>query len=115
MSDVRLNVYYKTSNFINAQNKNNYGEIFSDLINNQFSLFVNYLEIFFWVNFNLLKGVTDIVLFNYFASQNVAAKSNKRLRLKVHRMINNYYCIVARTLLRYINCCIDPKTIKHFF
>ena len=39
-SDVWLNIYYKTGDFINVdQNKDNYGDIFFDLINNPFSLF----------------------------------------------------------------------------
>ena len=47
VSDVYLNVFYKTSDFNSHGQKNhNYGEIFTDLINNPFALHISYLERF---------------------------------------------------------------------
>ena len=65
VSDVYLNVFYKTSDFISHGPKNhNYGEIFTDLINNPFALHISYLEVYARLYFNLLKDVTQFVSFN---------------------------------------------------
>ena len=69
-SDVYLNVFYKTSDFISHGPKNhNYGEIFNELINHPFALYISYLEIYSRLYFNLLKDVTDFVSFNYFSRE----------------------------------------------
>ena len=99
-SDVHLNIFDRTSYFISHGPKsNNYGEIFCELINNPFALYISYLEIFCRVYFNLLKDVTEIVMFNYFAQEKVTVKMNVNKRASAHRVLINCYCMSARKLL----------------
>ena len=74
-SDVYLNIFYKTSDFISQGPKNhNYGEIFADLVNNPFSPYVSCFKFYSRLYFNLLKNVTDVVTFNFFSRESVGKK-----------------------------------------
>ena len=115
-SDVYLNVFYKTSDFISHGPKNhNYGEIFIELINNPFAFYISYLEIYSCLYFNLPKDVTDFVVFNCFSRQRLEKKLNKDSRDDVHRTLINCYCMSLKKLIRYLNVNIDPLIIEKIF
>lgn len=47
----------------------NLGEIFKEIANNPFGLYVIYLEIFLRVCFNELEQITDKIVFNCFSKK----------------------------------------------
>ena len=110
-SDAHLNILYKTSYFISHGPKsNNYGEMICELINNPFALYVFYLEIFCHVYFNLLKDVTEIIMFNYFAQEKLTVKMNVNKRASAHRVLISCYCMSARK-----NASVDQTMIEKIF
>ena len=66
---VILNLYlfvgdYKENHFLKTEN---FREIFFEVANNLFGLYVIYLQIYFRVIFNLLKPVTELIVNKYLA------------------------------------------------
>ena len=64
---VALNLYYSVGDY--ARNDimriENFGEIFFEISNNSFGVYIVYLQIYFRVFFNLLKSVTEVLIDNY--------------------------------------------------
>ena len=57
-----LSIYYVITDF-----KENYDEIFEQVINTPFSLYVTHIKVFFRIYFNKLRSVTDT--FHYFSGR----------------------------------------------
>ena len=110
-SIVHLNVYYKTSDFINHLPNENYDEIFNDLISRSFLLYVFYFEIFCRVYFNSLKVITNVIVFNYYSFVRLEKKLSKEDRDGVKHCILNIYCISLKKLVRELNAEIDPDRL----
>ena len=64
---VALNLYYSVGDYArnDIMRTENFGEIFFEISNNPFGVYIVYLQIYFRVSFNLLKSVTEVLIDNY--------------------------------------------------
>ena len=116
VSDICLIVFYKNSNFISHSPKNhNYGEMFTDLINNPFALHISYLDIYSRLCFNLLKDVTEFVSFNYFSRERLEDKLKSQKCRDIFRALVNCYCMLLKKLLLHLSANIDPIFIERIY
>ena len=111
-TDVYLNLHYQAGDFLRHDPAKNHGRLFKEIVNNSFSLYVVYLEVFFRVYFNSLKEITQIMLANYFAD---GETSLRRLAKKKRMTLIRLYCSKGKKNLRYLNASIDPQTFEYVF
>ena len=115
-SFVYPNIFYKTSDFIeHGPRCVNYSELFSDLIDKPFLLYVFYLEIFFRVFFNSLKSITDFIIFNYYSRERLEKKLAKEDHDGVRQSILNIYYLALKKLKFNLNCQIKPDCASNLF
>ena len=64
---VALNLYYSVGDYArnDIMRTENFGEIFFEISNNPFGVYIVYLQIYFRVFFNFLKSVTEVLIDNY--------------------------------------------------
>ena len=67
---VVLNLYYLVGEYIgNGKWTENFREIFFEIANNPFGVYISYLKIYLRMFFNLLRLVTEKVVGNYLAER----------------------------------------------
>ena len=108
-SSVYPNTFYKMSDFMeHGPHFVNNGELFSNLIDKPFSLYVFYFEIFFRVYFNSLKSIADFIIFNYYSRERLEKKLAKEDHDGVKQSVLNIYCLALKKLKSNLNCQIKP-------
>ena len=103
-----LNLHYQVGDFLNYDPASkNYGVIFTEIVNNPFSLYLMYLEIFFRVYFNELKAINETIIGNYFIEKNIEPCLVKKNKSMILFTLNKLYFLHGKSLLRCLNVCFD--------
>ena len=104
---VYANIFYKASDFIEHGPKRvNIGEVFRELIDKPFALYVLNFEVFFRIYFNHFKVVNDFLVFNYYYD-NDCGKNYKYLK----KTLFNMYCMHLKKAIFEINCLMSAEKI----
>ena len=106
---VVLNLYYLVDNFSLAEN---FGELFIEIANNWFGLYVLFLQIYFRVFLNALSDITNIVTENYLVEHEIKKDIGKVKQRTFGILLSCYYQTGAK-LLTFLNLILDANAFEH--
>ena len=106
---VVLNLYYLVDNFSLAEN---FGELFIEIANNSFGLYVLFLQIYFRVFLNALSDITNIVTENYLVEHEIKKDIGKVKQRTFGILLLCYYQTGAK-LLTFLNLILDANAFEH--
>ena len=104
-------IYYVVTDFLQDQRNESCGEIFKQVINTLFLLYVAYIEfLFFCICFNKLKLMTET--FHYFSGEKKDyAKKKKRINFSFLKL----FVFRGRRILDYLNVVLNDLSFSHTF
>ena len=111
---VVLNIYYLVGNYVSHLTKN-FNEIFSEIANTPFALYVLFVEIYLRMYFNLLKSFTDIVIENCLMNKSFSIFHVKALKQKYESILFLLYFDAGKMLLNYLNVIFSRQLLEHTF
>ena len=111
-----LSLYYKVGDFLKYDPRHgSYGEIFTKIANQPFSIYVLYLEVFFRFYFNKLKDVTETITENYLSEKKVSRCALPRERRSASLSLCRLNCFHGKKIIKFLNVHMDPDIINYIF
>ena len=92
----------------------NFGEIFFEVANNLFVLYIVYLQIYFRIFFNLLKPVTELIADKYLA-ESVCKKVISKLKKKINNRLFTSYSGAGTRFFRYLNIILNNSAFEYIY
>ena len=111
---IVLNIYYLVGNYISHLTEN-FNEIFSEIANTPFAVYVLFVQIYLRMYFNLFKLVTDIVVVNCLMSKSPSSCHVKALKQKYENILFSLCCDTGKILLDYLNVIFLRQSFEHIF
>ena len=111
---VVLNIYYLVGNYVSHLTEN-FNEIFSEIANTPFTVYVLFVQIYLRMYFNLFKPVTDIVIENCLMNKSPSSCHVEELKQKYENILFSLYCDAGKILLDYLNVILLRQPFKHIF
>ena len=91
---VVLNIYHLVGTY--SSKTENFGEVFYELANGPFGVYILYLQIYLRIFFNLLKPITEVVIENCLRNKSPSNNAGK-------------------SILNYLNVIMSSCTFGHVF
>ena len=92
----------------------NFGEIFFEVANNLFGIYVAYLQTYLRVFSNLLKPVTRLITDEYL-SEHRCKKAVSKIKKRINNTLMSCYFETGSKLLRYWNITLNGSAFRHIF
>ena len=108
---IALNIYYLVDDFSLAENL---GELFVEIADNLFGLYILFLQICFRVFLNALSDITNLVTENYLLEHEIKKVIGK-VRQRIFGMLLLCYCQTGAKLLAFFNLILDASAFEHIF
>ena len=109
-----LNIYYLVGNNVSYLTKN-FNEIFSEIANTPFDVYVFFLQIYLRAYFNFLKPVTNVVTENCSMNKYPSSCQVQALKQKYENILFSLYCEAGKILLDCLNVIFSKQPFEHIF
>ena len=110
---VVLNICYLVGNY--SSKTKQFGEVFYELANGPFGVYISYLQIYLRMFFNLLKLTTEVVIENCLRNKSPSMFCIKQLKQKCENILFSLYCNTGKILLNYLNVIMSNCSFEHVF
>ena len=110
---VVINLYYLVGEYAgNSKWTENFGEIFFEIANNPFGVYISYLQIFLKMFFNLLRLITEKVVDNYLAEHCFSKQTVSKIRKRLNNMLISCYPETGGKLRRHLNLVLSSRAFE---
>ena len=110
---VVLNIYYLVGNYFDRTK--NFNELFCEIVNGSFGVYVSFLQIYLRMFFNLLKLITEIIIQNCLRNRSPSNYYVNRFRQNYENILFPLCCNTGKTLLNYLNGVMSSQPFEHIF
>ena len=110
---IVLNIYYLIGEY--QSKAENYGELFFEVANNSFGVYIFYVQIYLRMFFNLLKPGTEMVIDNYLSEHCCSSQGVSKTRKKITSDLFSCYMKTVFKLLNYLNIVLSGEAFEHIF
>ena len=110
---IVLNIYYLVGEYLSKTK--NFGELFLEIANTSFGVYIFYVQIYVTMFFNLLKPVTKKVIDNYLAEHCCSSQNVSKTKKKIKNDLFSGYLKTASKLLNYLNIVLSGDAFEHIF
>ena len=105
---VVFNLYHLVEEYAgNHKMTENFGEIFFEIANEPFGVYISYLQIYLKMFFNFLKPVTKEVVDNYLAERCSSKQAVSKIRKRLNNTLISCYSETGGKLMRYLNLVLS--------
>ena len=108
-----LNLYYLVGNY--GAHTENFNEVFSEIANTPFAIYVIFVQIHLRMHFNLCKPITEIVIENCSMNKSPLRYCVKELQQKYENVLFWLCCDTGKTLLNYLNIIFVKQPSEYIF
>ena len=110
---IVLNLYYLVGEYAgNGKSTENFGEIFFEIANNPFGVYIFYLQIYLRMLFNLLKLVTEKFVENYLAEHCPSKLIVSKIRKRLNSSLISCYSETGGKLMRHLNLVMASEAFE---
>ena len=110
---VVLNLYYLVGNYGGCTE--NFNEIFKEIANTLFAVYVLFVQIYLRIYFNMVKPITEIVIGNCLMNKRPSICRVRELKQKYENILFLLYCGSGKMLLNYLNIIFVKQPFEHIF
>ena len=110
---VALNLYYLVGNY--GDRTENFNEIFTEIANTPFAVYVLFVQIYLRIYFNMVKPITEIVIENCLMNKRPSICRVRELKQKYENILFLLYCGSGKILLNYLNIIFVKQPFEHIF
>ena len=109
-------LYYLVGQYAgNSRWTENFGEIFFEIANKPFSVYISYLPIYLRMFFNLSKLVTEKFVDNYLAERCSSKHTVSKIRKRLNNTVISCYPETGGKLMRYLNLVLPSVAFEWGF
>ena len=108
-----LNIYYMIGNYVHRTE--NFNEVFCEIANDSFDVYVLFLQNYLRMFFNLLKLITEVAIENCLRNKSPSNCYVNRFRKNHENILFSLYCNTGKMLVNYLNGVISSQPFKHIF
>ena len=110
---VVLNLYYLVGNY--GGRTENFNEIFREIANTSFVVYVLFVQICLRIYFNIVKPITEIVIENCLMNKRPSICRVRELKQKYENILFLLYRGSGKMLLNYLNIIFVKQPFEHIF
>ena len=110
---VVLNLYYLVENY--GGRTENFNEIFREIANTSFVVYVLFVQIYLRIYFNIVKPITEIVIENCLMNKRPSICRVRELKQKYENILFLLYRGSGKMLLNYLNIISVKQPFEHIF
>ena len=110
---VVLNLYYLVGNY--GGRTENFNEIFREIANTSFVVYVLFVQICLRIYFNIVKPITEIVIENCLMNKRPSICRVRELKQKYENILFLLYRGSGKMLLNYLNIIFVKQSFEHIF
>ena len=108
---VVLNLYYLVGNY--GGRTENFNEIFREIANTSFVVYVLFVQICLRIYFNIVKPITEIVIENCLMNKRPSICRVRELKQKYENILFLLYRGSGKMLLNYLNIIFVKQSFEH--
>ena len=106
-------IYYLVGNY--GGRTENFHEIFTEVANTPFAVYVLFVQIYVTIYFNMVKPITEIVIENCLMNKRPSICCVKELKQKYENILFSLYCDSGKLLLSYLNIIFEKQPFERIF
>ena len=100
---------------VNGRWTEKFGEIFLEIANSPFGVYISYLQIYLRMFFNLLRLVPKKVVDNYVGERCSSKKTVSKIRKRLNNTLISCYSETGGKLMKYLNLVLSSMAFEWIF